>query len=906
MITYLCHAIIDDKELGLEPCSIWSCCGHAALHYARIVLDLSAVAPRSQISSQLQAINALDENDTPDATLLDSNQWIENAILGAMAHILEPIAATTAQPAQSEKQQASSGISGALTSQIFQETHGASLAIPTNYLNPVSKIKGNIVILLLDKEQVDAAATVVTGDDTTISAWTIGAHDVKMILDECFESLYDAARSSKVGNIHVDIVRITTNTNDNRSDILNYHHSKLFSASFYNVIVADENSITQAVSALYLRQNQRIEVLQIKGWPTVDLDRDSDVVELLCQSDHLGVVPRSKATQSTDTKTRCILQARDTQPIILEYGSKANGVYALPTKCAHPLTVSPTIFTSLFSAGSNGACHLLKRTSSEEASHAIYNHGGQIFLHCLETESERLRFEEAEEETTLKTAATKEPIPATTSSAIQLDDFVDAVVKRNTILGATMSFSEDSNSFTQVHPPAIHLPAHPFNESSANALDAASSLPPAASQSGGGVLEASPSTSSVNMSLVHTTTLMDLETRWLCQWAGGRPYTLSPAQESLLSKVRKVMCAPQVEPDGLQVIESVIEQLTNDARQFGQQQQIFDPLSGSPSLAPPQSGKGARRNTNKLGPGINTAQWILADLWMIGQRFKDVSKGHSDVAKLMSTKITPKGVDHAIVKQTLIPPQRRRQMAQQQQLMGQTPPMSGQPSTPQQQGGPRFQHTPRGGGMAGRGGRGGFRGNMQNQGNNPGNSNSPSAQSGGVGDDGEDGVLNDVMLSLTGKTQPVPYLVTEPPTREAIDEAELEYHAQMGEEGSLLQAYWGGRGAQRNNVINSHNPHQASSTTTVATPALPTGAETEAACNNSSGLLDSNTLSVALLPNMVGKLPPAPPNSLLGQYQQLYQKQQYMLARRQIKRPRLQDFAGRTPVAENGGFSGMI
>ncbi|KAG0232945.1 hypothetical protein BGW41_001692 [Actinomortierella wolfii] len=780
MITYLRHAIIDDKELGLEPCSIWSCCGHAALHYARIVLDLSAVAPRSQISSQLQAINALDENDTPDATLLDSNQWIENAILGAMAHILEPIAATTAQPAQSEKQQASSGISGALTSQIFQETHGASLAIPTNYLNPVSKIKGNIVMLLLDKEQVDKAGTLATGDDTSTSAWTVGAHDVKMILDECFESLYDAARSSKVGNIHVDI------------------HSKLFSASFYNVVVADENSITQAVSALYLRQNQRIEVLQIKGWPTADLDRDND------------------------------------------------------------------------------------------------------------TESERLRFEEAEEETTLKTAAIKEPIPATTSSAIQLDDFVDAVVKRNTILGATMSFSEDSNSFTQVHPPAIHLPAHPFNESSANALDAASSLPPAASQSGGGVLEASPSTSSVNMSLVHTTTLMDLETRWLCQWAGGRPYTLSPAQESLLSKVRKVMCAPQVETDGLQVIESVIEQLTNDARQFGQQQQIFDPLSGSPSLAPPQSGKGARRNTNKLGPGINTAQWILADLWMIGQRFKDVSKGHSDVAKLMSTKITPKGVDHAIVKQTLIPPQRRRQMAQQQQLMGQTPPMSGQPSTPQQQGGPRFQHTPRGGGMAGRGGRGGFRGNMQIQSNNPGNSNSPSAQSGGVGDDGEDGVLNDVMLSLTGKTQPVPYLVTEPPTREAIDETELEYHAQMGEEGSLLQAYWGGRGAQRNNVINSHNPHQASSTTTVATPALPTGAETEAACNNSSGLLDSNSLSVALLPNMVGRLPPAPPNSLLGQYQQLYQTQQYMLARRQIKRPRLQDFAGRTPVAENGGFSGMI
>ncbi|KAF9165159.1 hypothetical protein DFQ26_000549 [Actinomortierella ambigua] len=417
------------------------------------------------------------------------------------------------------------------------------------------------------------------------------------------------------------------------------------------------------------------------------------------------------------------------------------------------------------------------------------------------------------------------------------------------------------------------------------------------------------------MSLVHTTTFMDLETRWLCQWEGGRPYTLTSFQETLVSKVRKVMCAPQVDPEGLQIVESALDTLVSDARHFGQQQQqAFDLASGGPP-PPPPGGKGNRRNNNnKFGPGINTAQWLLADLWMIGQRFKDVSKGHGDVAKLMSTKITPKGVDHAVVKQTLIPPQRRRQMAQQQQQMGQTPPLHGQPSTPQQQGGPRFQHGPRGGGMSGRGGRGGFRGGMQNQGNNAGNNSSPSNQGGGGGggggggdDGGDDGVINDVMLSLSGKTQPVPYLITDPPSRETIDDAELEYQTQMGEEGSLLQAYWGGRGAQRNNVVNSHNPHQATtSTATIITPTSTLAMELEGTGSGSDGLLDSNALSVTLLPNMVSRLPPAPPNSLLGQYQQVYQKQQYLLARRQIKRPRLQDFAGRTPVAENGGFNGMI
>ncbi|KAF9165158.1 hypothetical protein DFQ26_000548 [Actinomortierella ambigua] len=139
----------------------------------------------------------------------------------------------------------------------------------------------------------DKAVTTATNVDNTSSDWMIDARDTKAILHGCFDSLYDALRASKVANIHVDIVRVSADANDKRNDILNYNHSKLYSASLFNVVAADESSITQAVSALFLRRNQNIEVLRIKGWPTEDKDREDNLIELFCQSDHLRAVQGS-------------------------------------------------------------------------------------------------------------------------------------------------------------------------------------------------------------------------------------------------------------------------------------------------------------------------------------------------------------------------------------------------------------------------------------------------------------------------------------------------------------------------------------------------------------------------------------------------------------------------------------
>lgn len=125
-----------------------------------------------------------------------------------------------------------------------------------------------------------------------------------------------------------------------------------------------------------------------------------------------------------------------------------------------------------------------------------------------------------------------------------------------------------------------------------------------------------------------------------------------------------------------------------------------------------------------------------------------------------------------------------------------------------------------------------------------------------------DGVVNDVMLSMTGKTQPVPYLVTTPQTREEIEESEQEYLAQLGDDGCLLKAYWGSRGAQTSSlaaVLRSGNSFMLGSSRTG---------------------YEGDPMSPA-----VGAINQPP------------------IVRPATKRLRLQDFAGRTPYDENGGLA---
>lgn len=167
----------------------------------------------------------------------------------------------------------------------------------------------------------------------------------------------------------------------------------------------------------------------------------------------------------------------------------------------------------------------------------------------------------------------------------------------------------------------------------------------------------------------------------------------------------------------------------------------------------------------------------------------------------------------------------------------------------------------------GRGGSGGFRGGHMNSGQN---SSGASAGADDLNfaafDSSTAGPTGDIMVSMTGKTQPVPYLITQPPTREELEEAEQEYLAQLGDDGCLLKAYWGPRGAQGSSIATVLN-----SVTSLDSPLSNS--------NSASG-------SITLLRDPLAAVAMAA---------------QQKMKKLATKRPRLQDFAGRTPVAENGG-----
>jgi len=268
--------------------------------------------------------------------------------------------------------------------------------------------------------------------------------------------------------------------------------------------------------------------------------------------------------------------------------------------------------------------------------------------------------------------------------------------------------------------------------------------------------------------------------------------------------------------------------------------------------------------------------------------------------------ITPNGIDHQSVKMTYVAPALRAyHMAKEVDgglgiaSDGGSPNPSNQGQGPGQGSGQGMMgnnsnmnnnnsnwsiNSGRGGGMTGRGGRGGgmSRFDMNNRGGN----NRRSGFGGGGGGSGggfrtsgiaanlvnanTEEILADSSLplySLTGMTQPVPYLLTNPPTREEIEDEDREYLAELGEEGSLLRTYWGPRGAQGSSV---------------------------AAIVNSVTSLDSTALLAPPPPTPLAKAQQgAGPGVDIGSV--------HSAAQRRLKRPRLQDFSGRTPESENGG-----
>ncbi|KAG0019416.1 hypothetical protein BGZ80_005841 [Entomortierella chlamydospora] len=774
---------------------MWSSFVHAALHYSRLAWDLSPVGQKSQISihvapgpgstldsivlndwatqeqnlgnitSQLKELQTQD--DLPSEEALEDtrsqNDWIGQALKGAIAHILEPTYLQT--PALGPSTIGQSG-------------------------SPQLRVVADILMVLVDPEgPITEVSEDTDMNEDTEQGWQYRGLDLRKALAEALRSLQECVKNNRT-----------------------------CTASVYNVVSSDEVSTTKALTNHYLLQNKDIQLLRLNNLPLKH--HSGSPIELFYRTDHIVALARRKPSVKVQGESTPILQTtpRTIQDVVeLNYGMD----------CAEiPRTVH--LLTAL---GSDGV-----------ASKALFDHSGQLFVHCLQTQADKTTFAS---EALLQTTQ-KRKMNASGSGA-HVEEFVEVIVRPNTIIPGTDSFAQEGNIFTEIVPPALKSLSSQRAESE--------------NEIGSNAEEEGLSSLGVNMGLVHTTSKLDLETRWL------------PAYSTHIQKFKTAICRSSVDAAGISIIQSVLDALICDAR---------------PLVLPGESGPAVSQHQQRFR---ESAQAILADLWMIGQRFKSVSPSHVEVAKLIATKITPKGLDHQTVKLTLVPPNRRAALMN-SDAQGGSPVVDGGDmggdgwgrNKGQRGGGNvgsgigrggrggRFDSNRggRGGGIgAGGRGRGGFRGSHNN--NNPGNSGAGTAAD-DMNFGGVDPSVGDIMVSMTGKTQPVPYLITQPPTREEIEEAEHEYLAQLGEDGCLLKAYWGSRGAQGSAIATVLN-----SVTSLDSPSA------TARSNNGPG---------------VG----APGAPIMDPIAAAALVAQQKMKRLSTKRPRLQDFAGRTPVSENGGF----
>ncbi|KAI8596891.1 hypothetical protein EDD21DRAFT_234588 [Dissophora ornata] len=223
-----------DDEFDLEPCSMWSSFIHASLHYARLAWDLSPVGQKSQvsihaapgpatthssaimntwttqeqnlayISSSLRAIQQLDDADQEHAQEdpAGMNDWIGPALQGAIGHILEPI-----------HQQLSYLSTG--------QNSTAPTAVATHSSPLPSGVVANVIILLVDPEDdCKEGEDTYMGDDNNGQAWRYGDQDLREVLTEALNKLQDYIKSTKVVNIHMDFIRISTLQQQTRADVV--------------------------------------------------------------------------------------------------------------------------------------------------------------------------------------------------------------------------------------------------------------------------------------------------------------------------------------------------------------------------------------------------------------------------------------------------------------------------------------------------------------------------------------------------------------------------------------------------------------------------------------------------------------------------------------------------------------
>ncbi|KAF9582780.1 hypothetical protein BGW38_010767 [Lunasporangiospora selenospora] len=839
----------DEVGLVLEPCSMWTTFFHAALHYSRLVGELAPIGQKTQIASQLQILQIQDASAEEDSTSVevtesDAKHWIEQALQGAIAQLLEPASQHAGTQGPTLQAQSLSG----------------SAQLSVQYGISHTRMSATIVLVLADPERDESTrdedSEMVddpSSEGVNKGSWLFDGHDLREWLDAALSSLSETIRSS------------------------------------------NESSVVEALTNLYLQQNKDVQLVRVHN----SLEKDA-LMDVFYRCDHLKTLLNPKSVTEEGPAEgfleTCPWDARGMAR--MEFCSKiGKDIPALPTLCAHLASISPSTYSASFSPyTSQGAVHLL--TENEEdtvAKMALFDHQGQLFIHCLEGASDSQDFKALE--STVHSALKRKPESVVDETRVK--EFLESIIRPNSIAFGADSFTRDGNTFTEVSPSNVKQPTAVIDENAPHLSGAEGS-----------------SSLGVNMSLVHTTSRLDVETRWLVQWEGERKHPIFPAHDLHIRQIRDVICKSSVDAQGFSVIGNVLDNLVADARPLQ--------LPGDPgyvlTAANVSQGGFPQQQQHQATPSYQqtfreSAQAILADLWMIGQRFKTVSPSHAEAAKLIATKVTPKGVDHSTVKQTMLTPNRRLAIsssASNSNEAGVSPVVDSgddvwnkNKGSPQQGGGRgganmggagrggQFGRGGGGGGGAGgagggrfnnprgerggrgRGGPGGFRGGGHNVNNSP-NPNSASGDDMGFGMNVNEpptlGPSGDILLSLTGKNQPVPYLVTKPPNREEVEESEQDYLAQLGEDGCLLKAYWGTRGSQGTSV---------------------------AALLNTMHSLDSVTAPPAPVTNLATMLHPAAP--IMDPVAQ----QRMLLAAKNLatKRRRLQDYAGRTPVSENGGFS---
>ncbi|KAG0350481.1 hypothetical protein BG005_010013 [Podila minutissima] len=578
--------------------------------------------------------------------------------------------------------------------------------------------------------------------------------------------------------------------------------------ALHECIKSNENTISAALTNQYLLQNKDVQIMRIKGL-ALNPQGGASEFDLFIRADHL-----KPAT------------AKNQEHVGAGILEQAIPLSTAVTNLQYVTQCKKTTCSGL----------LLKEQGSKAlATTAVIDHDNQLFVHCLKDDQDSIALL-AEITGSGAPNAPKRTLGPTESDRVE--DFLEVIIRPNTITPGH-SFAQEGNTFTEI------LPTPPPQPTDKDPNTEGISTAPV-----------------TKLALIHSTTKLDIETRWLCQWDGESSNTISRSHEAQIQLFRAAICKAQVDAAGIATINRVLDTLVLEAK---------PPVL--PGEQAPAGGKAFGQQQQQQQRSRESARSLLANLWMIGQRFKSISPSHLEVAKIIATKITPKGLDHQTVKHTLIPPSQRRRiidniMSGQSDFSGGSPNVDGDMGDVWNKN--RGGNVGRGvGGGGGGGGRGRFNNNQRGGGGMSDRGRGRGGMTGGGGGGGGhnannsgDGVVNDVMLSMTGKTQPVPYLVTTPQTREEIEESEQEYLAQLGDDGCLLKAYWGSRGAQTSSlaaVLRSGNSFMLGSSRTG---------------------YEGDPMSPA-----VGAINQPP------------------IVRPATKRLRLQDFAGRTPYDENGGLA---